>query len=360
MKASSASNFPSYLYDPLDRIIIAHSRQRFYNGSRIATEIEGHEQLSFFEHKSMPLAQIKLDAAVSLLVTDQQASVLYGISPVVTRIQSYCPFGNLSQKIEPLPCLGFNGEQVDPLTGNYLLGSGYRAYNPILMRFNSPDQLSPFGKGGINAYTYCSNDPVNFIDPTGHSRALINLLKKYRPAARIPRPNLVVKKPKIPDDGYVHVGFHGTSERHTESLLGGLKKSYAGSENGQTDGVGFYATPDYSFAHSFAREVVKNESMHLKRSTIFPFENLSRDPIVRSTPANSIPNQPVVFGVYVKGYQFKKPGLDFNFVRGGEDPLKSSELVFPISMYDDIIIRRLSFRGDPPLPWTANLNIRKS
>src|SRR5471032_2916159 len=36
------------------------------------------------------------------------------------------------------------------------------------MRFNSPDSLSPFWKGGVNAYAYCVGDPVNRVDPTGH------------------------------------------------------------------------------------------------------------------------------------------------------------------------------------------------
>lgn len=63
--------------------------------------------------------------------------------------------------------LGFNGERSDPMTGHYLLGNGYRAFNPVLMRFNSPDSLSPFGKGGLNGYAYCVGDPVNYSDPTG-------------------------------------------------------------------------------------------------------------------------------------------------------------------------------------------------
>ncbi|MGP5570349.1 RHS repeat-associated core domain-containing protein, partial [Pseudomonas helleri] len=51
---------------------------------------------------------------------------------------------------------------------HYLLGQGYREFNPVLMRFNSPDSWSPFGDGGINAYAYCDNDPLNKVDPTGH------------------------------------------------------------------------------------------------------------------------------------------------------------------------------------------------
>jgi RHS repeat-associated protein len=65
--------------------------------------------------------------------------------------------------------LGYNGERRDPLTGVTHLGNGYRAYNPVLMRFNAPDSWSPFGDGGLNCYAYCEGDPVNRIDPNGHS-----------------------------------------------------------------------------------------------------------------------------------------------------------------------------------------------
>ncbi|MDQ1886658.1 RHS repeat-associated core domain-containing protein [Aeromonas salmonicida] len=66
-------------------------------------------------------------------------------------------------------CLAFNGERRDPVTGLYHLGQGYRAYNPRMMRFHAADSLSPFGEGGINPYGYCLGDPINAVDPTGHS-----------------------------------------------------------------------------------------------------------------------------------------------------------------------------------------------
>lgn len=65
--------------------------------------------------------------------------------------------------------LGFNGELLEPFIERYLLGSGYRAYSLVLMCFNKPDDMSPFGRGGLNAYAYCLGDPVNAVDPTGHS-----------------------------------------------------------------------------------------------------------------------------------------------------------------------------------------------
>lgn len=64
--------------------------------------------------------------------------------------------------------LGFNGERLDPVSGATHLGDGYRAYNPVPMRFNAPDNLSPFGEGGINPYAYCEGDPINRADPSGH------------------------------------------------------------------------------------------------------------------------------------------------------------------------------------------------
>ncbi|NNJ18770.1 RHS repeat-associated core domain-containing protein [Pseudomonas putida CSV86] len=60
----------------------------------------------------------------------------------------------------------FNGQVLEPW-GCYLPGNGYRAYNPILLRFHGPDRWSPFQRGGLNPYAYCSGDPVNAVDPTG-------------------------------------------------------------------------------------------------------------------------------------------------------------------------------------------------
>lgn len=79
-----------------------------------------------------------------------------------------------------------------PRFSYYLLGQGYRAYSPLLMRFNNPDDLSPFGRGGLNAYAYCVGDPVNLVDPDGHSpltRMFGQLRKLFaRTASRLNKP----------------------------------------------------------------------------------------------------------------------------------------------------------------------------
>lgn len=83
---------------------------------------------------------------------------------------SYTPYGG-SRKVRNLPA-GFNGQRVDPVSQCYHLGNGARSYNPVLMRFNSPDRFSPFGAGGINPYAYCLGDPINRSDPSGHISVL--------------------------------------------------------------------------------------------------------------------------------------------------------------------------------------------
>lgn len=64
--------------------------------------------------------------------------------------------------------LAFAGEHYEQASSSYMLGQGYRSYSPVLMRFRSADSWSPLGRGGTNAYAYCTGDPVNRADPSGH------------------------------------------------------------------------------------------------------------------------------------------------------------------------------------------------
>ncbi|WP_338010043.1 RHS repeat-associated core domain-containing protein [Pseudomonas sp. GM78] len=106
----------------------------------------------------------------TLVATDLQRTVLNTLKKNTERHPIvYSPYGHRRAESGLTSLLGFNGERPDPVTGHYLLGNGYRAFNPVLMRFNTPDNLSPFDKGGLNAYAYCNADPINNIDPMGTS-----------------------------------------------------------------------------------------------------------------------------------------------------------------------------------------------
>ncbi|MFJ4047891.1 RHS repeat-associated core domain-containing protein [Pseudomonas hunanensis] len=84
------------------------------------------------------------------------------------RSQSYTPYGAIGGD-GYCSVLNYNGDYLDDLVSGYHLGVGKRLYLPVLMRFASPDALSPFLKGGINSYSYCAGDPVNYSDPTGQA-----------------------------------------------------------------------------------------------------------------------------------------------------------------------------------------------
>lgn len=101
----------------------------------------------------------------ALILTDRMQSALGILHQGSRRIGIYSPFG-ISSMTADHGTMGFKGALLEP-TGLYILGNGHRAYAPSLMRFVSPDALSPFELGGVNAYAFCQNDPVNWSDPTG-------------------------------------------------------------------------------------------------------------------------------------------------------------------------------------------------
>lgn len=104
-----------------------------------------------------------------LLAVDLKNSVLIEVDAGNLNLIAYLPYGQQSSQLGVMTRLGFNGELREVKPEWYLLGNGYRAYNPQLMRFHSPDSLSPFGEGGLNAYMYCGGEPVMNSDPTGKS-----------------------------------------------------------------------------------------------------------------------------------------------------------------------------------------------
>jgi RHS repeat-associated protein len=177
-----------YHYDPLDRLVgctpsAQAPTRRFYLKDRLATEIQDAVQRSIMQHDDQLLAQQQRQSGAveaRLLATDQQRSVLNVLDVARPHPLAYSPYGHRPAESGLLSLLGFNGERPDLVTGCYLLGNGYRAFNPVLMRFNSPDSWSPFGEGGLNAYAYCVGDPVNREDSTGHAGRLIKIFNNIR------------------------------------------------------------------------------------------------------------------------------------------------------------------------------------
>lgn len=191
-----------YRYSALDLLTAvergAEVVQRFYAGEQLATVYRAKDEGdSVFQQGTHLLAVQSREGdqvANQLLITDLQRSVLHTTGAEGAVRQAYTAYGHRRVERGPGSLLGFNGEALDRVTGHYLLGNGHRAFNPVLMRFNSPDRLSPFDRGGLNPYAYCLGDPVNFTDPTGRLTEIVRFLSS---AFRVANAGIVLQ-PAIP------------------------------------------------------------------------------------------------------------------------------------------------------------------
>ena len=94
-------------------------------------------------------------------ITDAKANI--------TQFDAYLPYGDLlvdeHTSSEDMP-YKFNGKELDQETGLYYYGARYQ--DPRLSLWMSTDPLEEFYPN-ITSYTYCHNNPIILIDPSGMS-----------------------------------------------------------------------------------------------------------------------------------------------------------------------------------------------
>lgn len=163
--------------------------QRRYQGYRLSSTLENGLLTQYLYAADQPagLQQSGSGNSTRLLLTDANGSVI-GESDGSTLEQAhYNAYGETLADSNLQGLLGFNGEARERALGWYLLGRGYRAYNPVLMRFHSPDELYP-EDAGINPYSYCGGNPVNWRDPSGHVGERYSVELPFIPPTPAPKP----------------------------------------------------------------------------------------------------------------------------------------------------------------------------
>ena len=222
-----------YHYDPLDRLVLSaqagqENVQRFFQKNRLTTHLQGQAQRTLL-HAGEQLLALRVGQNQTtthvLLATDQQASVI----ATPEERASFTPYGQRHPQANLMNLPGFTGQQADPVTGHYLLGNGYRAFNPVLMRFNSPDSLSPFGEGGLNAYAYCVGDPVNRDDSTGHTPAFIKRAFRFM--------GLIKKSPRATNPKMKNFTLLNKGAYAFEDVIEGQRRLNISAHGGHSEGA---------------------------------------------------------------------------------------------------------------------------
>lgn len=114
----------------------------------------GSAQLHYYYYHSDHLGS-------SNLTTDSSGNIV--------ALTEFTPYGSISKQTGSYnPRHKFTGKELDS-TGLYFYGARY--YDHELGRFITPDTIvqAPYDPQSLNRYSYCRNNPINLVDPSGYS-----------------------------------------------------------------------------------------------------------------------------------------------------------------------------------------------
>lgn len=134
-------------------------------------EINGTQTIQYINAGSLRVAMRDNTGRVTYFLPDHLGStnVMMDAGQNIVRSNIYTPFGVLYQTSGSQDSdYKFTGQRLDNSTGLYYYGARY--YDPTLGQFITPDTVvqSPYDPQSLNRLTYCRNNPIQLIDPSGH------------------------------------------------------------------------------------------------------------------------------------------------------------------------------------------------
>ena len=91
----------------------------------------------------------------------------------VEEVNHYYPFGGVFASTSSVQPYKYNGKELDAKNGLNWYDYGARMYDPVLGKFTSLDPLTE-KYYSWSPYTYCANNPVRHIDPSGEKIVDVN------------------------------------------------------------------------------------------------------------------------------------------------------------------------------------------
>ncbi|WP_238217453.1 RHS repeat-associated core domain-containing protein [Pseudomonas sp. PAGU 2196] len=183
----------------------------FYEGDAVRTVWQEGRCSSLIQAAGMRLVERKVanDLQQTMMLASDGMGSVVGESGTRSKSVAYSPYG-FQRGMESL--IGFAGQMQSLLPIGYFLGNGYRFFDVVTNRFNSPDGFSPFGRGGVNAYVYCGGDPVNCTDPSGHITYYHGLSSHFDWVASLTAPTAPTVPSARTGPSYYSDGLFGKSQ----------------------------------------------------------------------------------------------------------------------------------------------------
>ena len=139
--------------------------QNIFRDTEVIVEETKEEQIRYIRTHELLSSDAECARTYYHYAADEMGSITHVTTgnEILNRYE-YDAWGNLTLEEERIPnrfC--FNGQQLDPISQQYYLRA--RFYNPVLARFTQEDT---YRGDGLNLYAYCKNNPVYYVDPSGH------------------------------------------------------------------------------------------------------------------------------------------------------------------------------------------------
>ena len=144
--------------------------QFIFRGTEVVVEETQEEKIRYIRAEELLASDAESARTYYHYASDEMSSITHVTDEegnILNRYE-YDAWGNLTVEEEQVPNrFKYTGEQFDPITQQYYLR--VRFYNPVLARFMQEDT---YRGDGLNLYAYCANNPVRYVDPSGHEKTV--------------------------------------------------------------------------------------------------------------------------------------------------------------------------------------------